>query len=72
MGEVEAVVSGADAGAGGESFGSPPAAARPAAEREPGARGRLNELARKLAAARNRRLMLEYLRLRRAVAGAAE
>jgi hypothetical protein len=31
-------------------------------------RTRLHELARKLTQARNRRLMLEYLRLRRAVA----
>ena len=53
-------------GATGEPFGSPPAAARAAGE-EPDPRGRLHELARKLAQARNRRLMLEYLRLRRAV-----
>ena len=53
-------------GGPGEPFGSPPVAARPAGE-EPDPRGRLHELARRLAQARNRRLMLEYLRLRRAV-----
>jgi hypothetical protein len=71
MSEAEAGVEVHGAPQGEPSFGSPPVAARPAAQREPDARGRLHELARKLTAARNRRLMLEYLRLRRAVAGAA-
>ena len=65
MSETEVQVQ--EAGASASGFGSPPAAARAAAE-EPDVRGRLQELARKLARARNRRLMLEYLRLRRAAA----
>ena len=64
MGETDVQVQ--EAPARTEGFGSPPAAARPAAE-EPDPRGRLHELARKLTQARSRRLMLEYLRLRRAV-----
>ena len=64
MSETEVQVREAGSSAGG--FGSPPAAAWAAAE-EPEVRGRLEELARKLARARNRRLTLEYLRLRRAV-----
>jgi len=67
MSEAETGVEVRDGGAGAEEFGSPPAAARPAAE-EVDPRTRLHELARKLTQARNRRLMLEYLRLRRAVA----
>ena len=63
MSETEVRVQEAPANAG---FGSPPAAARPAVE-DADPRGRLHELARKLTQARNRRLMLEYLRLRRAV-----
>ena len=59
-------------GSPGEPFGSPPPAARPAAENGAEARRRLHELARKLVQSRNRRLMLEYLRLRRAAAGAAQ
>ena len=70
MTEVEAGAGVQQGASGAEGFSSPPAAARPAAE-EPDVRGRLQELARKLAQARNRRLMLEYLRLRRAVASAS-
>jgi hypothetical protein len=46
-------------------------AARPGGE-EPDPRGRLHELARKLALARDRRLMVEYLHLRRSVAAAGQ
>ena len=45
---------------------SPPAAAMPARE-EPDPRARLHELAAELARSHNRRLIIEYLRLRRAV-----
>ena len=45
---------------------SPPAAAMPARQ-EPDPRARLHELAAELARSHNRRLIVEYLRLRRAV-----
>jgi hypothetical protein len=45
---------------------SPPAAAMPA-HVEPDPRARLHELAAELARSHNRRLIIEYLRLRRAV-----
>ena len=44
----------------------PPVAAQPA-KLEPDASGRLHEMARELMRARNRRLLMEYLRLRRIV-----
>jgi len=43
----------------------PPAQRPPAAEPDPAAR--LHELARELARSRNRRLMIEFLRLRRSL-----
>jgi hypothetical protein len=56
----------AGAVAAGESFESPPAA--PVAERrEFDPRARLHEIALALVKTRDRRLLIEYLRLRRAV-----
>ena len=54
------------AGKEGEGFGSPPAAPVAAKEAEDPV-GELRRLAEVLARANDRRLMLEYLRLRRAV-----
>ncbi|MGE5608351.1 MAG: hypothetical protein ACM359_03790 [Bacillota bacterium] len=52
--------------AGAEGIGSPPAAAMPARQEvDPSAR--LHEMARELMRARNRRLLMEYLRLRRSL-----
>ena len=53
---------------GGESvaFSSPPASAAPVKREEDPAQ-RLHEMARELMKARNRKLMLEYLRLRSAM-----
>jgi hypothetical protein len=54
---------------GGESttgFSSPPAAAVPV-KREEDAAQRLHEMARELMRARNRKMMVEYLRLRSAL-----
>jgi len=45
--------------------GPPPAAQPPKTKIDPAAR--LHELARELARTRNRRLLMEYLRLRRAI-----
>jgi hypothetical protein len=56
----------ADAAAAGGAFESPPAA--PVAERrEFDPRARLHEIALALVKTRDRRLLIEYLRLRRAV-----
>jgi hypothetical protein len=50
----------------GQGIGSPPAAAMPARqEADPSAR--LHEMARELMRTRNRRLLMEYLRLRRSL-----
>ena len=46
---------------------SPPPAARPPRPPEPDPRARLHELAAELLRTRNRRILAEYLRLRRAV-----
>jgi len=46
---------------------SPPPAVAPAREPEPDPRARLLELARELSLTRNRKLLVEYLRLRRAI-----
>ncbi|HEY7117738.1 MAG TPA: hypothetical protein VH475_14210 [Tepidisphaeraceae bacterium] len=51
---------------GGAGFESPPGAAMPE-RREVDPRARLHELALELTRTRNRRLLVEYLRLRRAV-----
>jgi hypothetical protein len=45
---------------------SPPPAAQPA-RAEPDPRARLHEMARELIRTRNRRVLIEYLRLRRAI-----
>ena len=45
---------------------SPPPAAQPA-HQEPDPRARLHQLAAELARSHNRRLIIEYLRLRRAI-----
>jgi len=55
-----------EVGGEGTAFSSPPAAAVPVKREEDPAQ-RLHEMARELMKARNRRLMLEYLRLRSAM-----
>jgi hypothetical protein len=47
---------------------SPPPAPQPPRELEPDPRGRLLQIAAELTRSQNRRLVIEYLRLRRAVA----
>jgi hypothetical protein len=47
---------------------SPPPAPQPARELEPDPRGRLLQIAAELGRSQNRRLLMEYLRLRRAIA----
>jgi len=62
MSEVKVQISGGEATA----FSSPPAAAVPV-KREEDAALKLHEMARDLMRARNRKMMLEYLRLRSAL-----
>ena len=62
MAEVKVEISGSE----GAGFSSPPAAAVPV-KREEDAATRLHEMARELMRARNRKVMLEYLRLRSAL-----
>ena len=49
------------------AYQSPPAAPMPPAESEPDPRARLLQLAGELARSQNRRLLAEFLRLRRAI-----
>ena len=62
MAEVKVEIGGGE----GAGFSSPPASAVPV-KREEDAAQRLHEMARELMKARNRRMMLEYLRLRSAL-----
>ncbi|HEV8292480.1 MAG TPA: hypothetical protein VGP94_11175 [Tepidisphaeraceae bacterium] len=62
MSEVKVEVSGGE----GTGFSSPPASAVPV-KREEDAAQKLHEMARELMRARNRKMMLEYLRLRSAL-----
>jgi len=62
MSEVKVEIGGAE----GSGFSSPPAAGVPV-KREEDAATRLHEMARELMRARNRKMMLEYLRLRSAL-----
>ena len=61
MGEVKVEIGGEAVG-----FSSPPASAVPVKREEDPAQ-RLHEMARELMKARNRKMMLEYLRLRSAL-----
>jgi hypothetical protein len=47
---------------------SPPPAPQPPLQPQPDPRGRLSQLAVELSRSQNRRLVIEYLRLRRAIA----
>ena len=62
MAEVKVEIGGGEAAA----FSSPPAAAVPV-KREEDAAAKLHEMARQLMRARNRKMMMEYLRLRSAL-----
>ena len=55
-----------ETGGGAAGVGSPPAAPSPARVEDDGPRVRLHQLADVLARGMNRRLLVEYLRLRRA------
>jgi hypothetical protein len=61
----EASVGNSAGTAGAEGIGSPPGAMP--ARQEADASGRLHEMARELMRTRNRRLLMEYLRLRRSL-----
>ena len=58
----------ANAAAPGQGCESPPLAAQPPRDDAPDPRVRLSQLAGELMRSHNRRLVIEYLRLRRAVA----
>ena len=62
MSEVKVEVTGGE----GTAFSSPPAAAVPV-KREEDPAAKLHEMARELMKARNRKMMMEYLRLRSAL-----
>jgi hypothetical protein len=50
-----------------EPIESPPLAAQPAREGDPDPRARMHKLAQELVRCRNRRLLIEFLQLRRAL-----